>query len=128
MAEAKIQLPGGAMVDVTGTPEEVAKVLAMLKAGGEGVATKAERSKADVKLSRNSKASTRGPKAFILELKSEGFFKGHKRTLRDVQQGLEARGRIYPATTLSGAVLDLVKARELGRVKDDGHWAYVHRD
>ena len=75
-----------------------------------------------------SGSSKTGPQADILRLKADGFFKGQRRAIKEVQDGLEAQGHIYPVTTLSGALLALVKKRELGRVKEDGAWRYVHRD
>jgi len=126
MAEAKIQLPGGAVVDVIGTPDEVARIVSMLKQPSAAASPAGSHAK---RASPTADAATRaGPRGYILELKAGGFFKANKRSIRDVQEALEARGYIYPVTTLSGALLDLVKKRHLGRVKEDGTWLYVHRE
>ena len=62
----------------------------------------------------------------ILELKQEGFFK-KPQGLADIKEKLGSMGLIYPVTSISGAVLSLVKHRALGRIKKDGRWCYVAR-
>ena len=124
MAEAKIQLRDGATVDVRGTPEEVARIVGILERP-EG--TGHPKSDTEANAGIESGPTKPGPRGYILELKAEGFFKGQRRSIRDIQEGLEARGHIYPVTTLSGALLHLVKKRQLGRVKQDGFWLYVQR-
>jgi|ERR1043166_821549 hypothetical protein len=62
---------------------------------------------------------------YISEMISSGFFKQPKQ-IGAVKAALEESGQFYPTTTLSPALLRLVRARQLRRIKDDsGHWAYV---
>jgi len=62
---------------------------------------------------------------FISEMISSGFFKEPKQ-IGAVKAALEENGQFYPTTTLSPALLRLVRARQLRRIKDDtGHWSYV---
>jgi len=124
VAEASIQLADGSNVTVRGTPEEVARILAMVQSQQSRYSVTSPDSKEPT--GRHDSAKT-GPQADILRLKATGFFKERPRALRDVKEGLDAQGQIYPVTTLSGALLALVKKRELGRVREDGVWKYVHR-
>ena len=139
MAEAKIQLPGGATVDVKGTAEEVAKVLGILQERKSGdkqnIATgEAAKRKSARRRAAGTEGDNAGPfpanstKGYILELKVGGFFKGKKRTLAEVKEALTGMGQIYSDSTVGARLLDLVKGRYLGRVKEDGVWRYVHRN
>jgi hypothetical protein len=127
VSEATIELRDGSTVTVKGTPEEVARILAMVQHQGEAKDGPANLPRAKQEVGKGASSKT-GPKADILRLKADGFFKGQRRAIKEVQEGLEAQGHIYPVTTLSGALLALVQKRELGRVKQDGVWRYVHRD
>ncbi len=64
----------------------------------------------------------------ILKLKAEGFFNS-KKTLKEIQKKLEEGGFFYPLTTLSGLILNLVRRRELGRMRgeQEKNWTYVKR-
>lgn len=62
----------------------------------------------------------------IIKLKQEGFFNNRK-TIGEVQKELEARGDIYPNTTLSGILLRLVKKQILGRLNETDGWRYIKR-
>ena len=144
MADAKIRLPSGATVDVTGTPEEVAKVLQLLQSrdtpGSEGPETKggspgAVKAKEDARRRTKRAGGARGGKTnegdgvrgYIREMKADGFFKGTKRSLSDVRGELGARGHHYPDSSIASRLLELVQSRELGRIKEEGKWLYVHR-
>jgi hypothetical protein len=123
VAEATIQLKDGSNVTVRGTPDEVARIIAAVQVSETRYpVTSSERNLKD------GTARTKvGPRADILQLRAHGFFRESPRTIREVKEGLDAQGQIYPVTTLSGALLALVKKRELGRLKQDGVWKYVHR-
>ncbi|HYU52820.1 MAG TPA: hypothetical protein VEK37_07740 [Gemmatimonadaceae bacterium] len=123
VAEATIELPDGSKVTVRGTPEEVARVIAAVQSRE----TRYPVTSVDSAPSSKADRTKVGPRADILGLKANGFFREAPRTIREVKDGLEAQGQIYPVTTLSGALLALVKKRALGRVKQDGLWKYVHR-
>jgi hypothetical protein len=61
----------------------------------------------------------------ISNLIGAGFFKEPKQ-LGAVKVALEEEGEFYPVTTLSPAMLRLVRAKELRRIKDgNGRWTYV---
>jgi len=111
---------------VKGTPEEVARIVAMVQRHSDPEGGPADLQSGRTE-SRTAPSTKTGPKADILRLKTEGFFRGQRRTIKEVQEALEAQGNIYPVTSLSGPLLSLVKDRELGRLKQDGTWRYVNR-
>jgi hypothetical protein len=59
-----------------------------------------------------------GPKAYIIELLSEGFFKKVK-TMGEVKAELDNRGHHIPYTSLSGPLQTLCQDRKLRRQKID---------
>lgn len=65
----------------------------------------------------------------LLVLRGDGFF-GSQRTLTDIREELGSRGWHYPLTTLSGAMQNLVRNRELRRerVKNGNRrtWRYAN--
>jgi hypothetical protein len=130
MAQAKITLPGGAHVDVTGTPEEVAGILQQVSAapvrfdrGSKG--NRPRRARATVAARSRKARDGSGTHALILGLKQDGFFTGQRRLLGSILEELESKGHILPRTTVAPALLRLVKARELRRLKENGHWVYT---
>lgn len=133
MPKANLTLPDGTKVTIEGDPEEVARLLQMVSGSSEKTrqprqttkATRGKRTKTQKPKGRGEREAA-GPLAYIRQIKKEGFFK-QKRTLSDVQKTLETRGYIYPVTSLSGPLLSLVRSRELGRLKEEGVWKYVHR-
>lgn len=120
MAKANIDLPDGTKITIDGSVEEVAKIIGLVQ-GNEKKVTSSKRK------SLPTKTSKKGIKDYILDLKEEGFFKERK-SIADVKDALESRGQIYAVTSLSGPLLDLVRNKDLGRVKEDQKWMYVHRD
>jgi hypothetical protein len=62
----------------------------------------------------------------ILELREEGFFDKPK-SLVEIKNALEEKGRIYETTTLSAQVIRQIRKRILGRIKQDKKWMYVKR-
>jgi hypothetical protein len=119
MAKANIDLPDGTKILIEGSVEEVAKIVSLV----QGTPSQPSAPKAEAVPAKKTK---HGIKDYVLELKAEGFFKD-KRALPDVQKALEARGHIYAMTSLSGPMLELVRSKELGRVKENRKWMYVHR-
>ena len=128
MAKASLLLPDGTKVNIEGTAEEVAVLLA--KCSSTEPADSKTASKKRGKKRRSSggsppkKAKVKGPAGLITELAEEGFFKS-KRMLPDIQKKLEEKGHIYAQTSLSTAVLRLTKKRILRRLKESKGWAYV---
>ena len=118
MATATVALPGGAKVTIEGTDEEVVGLLARLQGLGP-------------RSSDGGKSAARATKArpslpdLISEMIDGGFFKEPK-PLATVKNSLEQNGQFYPVTTLSPALLRLVRAKQLRRIKDSGgRWSYV---
>jgi hypothetical protein len=125
MAEAKVQLPSGAVATVSGTPQEVAEILstfAVSKSAPEVEIAKKKKST----IRRQTERAGSGVQKLVLDLKTEGYFTGQRRGLNDVQGALEGKGHIFPVTTLSPAMIRLVRSKELRRLKEDGKWMYTH--
>jgi hypothetical protein len=116
MATAKISMSDGTSVEVNGTPEEVAAVLADLKRGSS-LALQA----VSARPRRIGKGEIPG---LIDSLKSEQFFKT-PRKLADLQKKLAELGHHYPVTTLSGAMQIQSRSRNLRRFKHNGKYVYV---
>lgn len=121
MAKANIDLPDGTKIVIERSVDEVAKIVSLV----QGTTEPPPRKK--VKPSPIKKKTKCTIKDYVRELKDEGFFK-QKRALSDVKKALDTRGHIYALTSLSGQMLDLVRSKELGRIKEGRKWMYVHRD
>jgi hypothetical protein len=117
MVKAIIELKNGTKVSVEGTPEEVArtKELMIAKERNELIRRRIKRGQ-----------KRRGPLSLILELKVENFF-DKPRTIGEVKQKLEEKTYYYPQSSLSPALIRLVKQGEFGRLKKDGKWVWVKR-
>ena len=128
MAKANLVLPDGTKVNIEGTVEEVAVLLAKCSSttpAGPSAATKKQRQKRGRGSGGTAKRpKARGPVGLITELAQEGFFKS-KRMLPEIQKKLEQGGHIYAQTSLSPAVLSLTKQKILRRLKENEGWTYV---
>src|SRR6266404_341276 len=114
MASAKITMPDGVCVEVDGTPEEVTTIIERMKrkqTGGSPAGPVAGKNKGEIPQLVNS-------------LKEEEFFKT-PRGLGDIQKKLAELGHHYPVTTLSGAMQDQTRRRNLRRFKQEGKYVYV---
>lgn len=127
MAKANLTLPDGTKVLIEGSSEEVANVLGKFSQPFE-TRVKRKKSKAkrksSISSSRGAKKVVRGPVGYITELADEGFFKT-KRKLPEIQKKLEEGGHIYAQTSLSPALLKLIRKRVLRRLKEKKRWVYV---
>lgn len=104
-------------MDVNGTPEDIAAVLRNLgqvRGGKEGKAVSGQVAPAGRPLLRD----------LILSLADGAFFK-KPRDLAAIKSALEQMGHTYPTTTLSPAVLRLVRIKRLRRIRENGHWHYT---
>lgn len=119
MAKATITTKSGVKIRLEGAPEEIRRVLDDVRRK-EGQLTKPQQRK-----SSDNKGTARATDG-ILALRDAGFFDRPK-SLVQVKQALEEQGMIYPVTSLSGRVLELVRRRLLGRVKQNKMWHYVKR-
>lgn len=126
MAKANMILPDGTKVTIEGTAEEVASLLSKVSQGGPVVGSGKTPSgtRAVAKTSTTRKKTIKGPVGHISALRDEGFFKS-RQTLPDIQRKLEEQGQIYAQSSLSPALVRLVRKRELRRIKEKKGWVYV---
>jgi len=124
MAEAKITTADGVSVEVTGTPEEVSAVVERLRAGSAGGVPEKREAKKRRRIQETKTVGKVAISDLLATLKAEEFFKS-PRGLGDVRQKLADMGHHYPLTTLSGAMQNQAKRRQLRRFKQDGKYVYV---
>jgi len=117
MVKAIIEFKDGTKIRLDGTPEEVAKTKELITTDEGKKLVKKETEKRQIK---------KGPLSLILELKGETFF-DKPQTIDDVKQKLIEKTHYYPSSSLSPALIRLVKKGELGRIKKDGKWMWVKR-
>ena len=126
---AKLVLPNGTTVDIEGTADEVAMLLARFSGDASpSVGTrkilrtrKPTRSSA---VEKKDRPKRKGPQTLLEELANENFFKS-KRTIGEVQKKLEEKGHIYALNSLSTPLLRLTRNKTLRRIKEKDSWAYV---
>ena len=129
MATAKLVLPNGTTVNIEGTADEVATLLARFSgdtspgAGTHKTLTtrKPKRSSA---VEKKDMPKRKGPQTLLEELANENFFKS-KRTIGEVQKKLEEKGHIYALYSLSTPLLRLTRNKTLRRIKEKDSWVYV---
>lgn len=120
MAKAHITIKDGTKVTIEGTPQEVAALVAQMKGGISN------NPPAPIKTSKKGKTQAKAtPVNLISELIDGGFFKKPKE-LGAIKIALEEQGHYYPVTSLSPAMLRLVRKRQLRRIKDKKRWLYVN--
>jgi hypothetical protein len=121
MPKATVAIPSGAKVTIEGTNDEVVALIARLE-GLEDIPRTPQSAASRSNSQTKSKPSLPG---LISEMISNGFFK-EPRHLSALKDALEQNGQFYPVTTLSPAMLRLVRSRQLRRIKDNkGRWSYV---
>jgi hypothetical protein len=118
MARASIVTNNGTKITIEGSPQEVATLVAQF--GGGRKATQALKTAR----TRHTSRVKPTPVGLISELIDGGFFKKPKE-LGAIKLALQEQGHFYPVTTLSPALLRLVRKRELRRIKDQKRWLYV---
>lgn len=119
MAKANIERADGTTIIIDGDADEVARIVSLIQQDKPPVSPRKAKDKGGKKRKLTKKD-------YILELKDEGFF-GERRSLPDIKKALEDNGHIYPMSSLSGPILELVRARKLGRLKEGRKWMYVQR-
>ena len=119
MAKAHITR-GDTKITVEGTPEEVAKLVAQL---GDGHAIRQGRAPVRNRAGKEKKQKPT-PINLISTLIDGDFFRKPK-DLAAVKVALEEMGHFYPVTTLSPALLRLVRKRQLKRIRDQKRWLYT---
>lgn len=129
MAHTQIERPDGTKITIEGSPEEIAKIMALYGAPGRREHETGDSKGIAKKRANNKEAEkpkiVKGPKAHLIDIKDEGFF-SQKRSLSDIQKKLEEKGHIYPVEQLSTPVLRLVRQKTLRRLKDNRGWCYVN--
>jgi len=129
VATAKLVLSDGTTVNIEGTADEVAILLARFSADSSSDLDASKR-KSKKPPSRTSKGSNKnrpkrkGPRTLLEDLAKESFFKS-KRTIGEVQKKLEEKGHIYAVNGLSTPLLRLTRGRVLRRIKEKAGWVYV---
>jgi hypothetical protein len=121
MPKATVAIPSGAKITIEGTSDEVVALIARLEGLDGG-----SRTPLSAATRSNSKTKSKlSLPALISEMISNGFFKEPKH-LGALKDALEQNGQFYPVTTLSPAMLRLIRSRQLRRIKDNkGRWSYV---
>ena len=125
MANATIETKNGTKIVVEGTPEEVAKVLAIYNTKDDFQPIQKEvREREFKKFTKRNNAARPTIADRLGELIEAGFFEKSV-GLAEVKAKLEEQGNFIPITTISGYALGLVKRKELRRNKDEsGMWKY----
>lgn len=122
MPEARVELPDGSRVTVTGTEEEVRRIMRLLtqRKGRDGPRATSEA------VARTDSRPGGAVTDYVIELRDAGQFDKPK-GLTDVREALASEGHIVPITTLSGVMLGLARSKQLRRFKENGVWKYVKR-
>ncbi len=126
MPKAKITTDTGLNIEVDGTAEDIKAIInyanQSLTTTNTDTSTIQPKSNT-VKKSRNQKIENT-PTSLVRLLATENYFKPPK-SLPQIKEKLTEMGHYYPMTSLSPAVLRLVKKRELRRIKDKKGWVYT---
>lgn len=118
MVKAHIVTKDGTKIEIEGEKSEVADLIARFRG---------EEKRTDAAFKIDGRKRTRSgatPVSLISELIDGGYFKKPKE-LGAIKLALEEQGHFYPVTTLSPALLRLVRKKQLRRIKDKKRWLYV---
>ncbi len=116
MAKAQIVTSKGTRVSFEGSTEEVASLVARFEGNVPA--------EPNPTVDRRDGKSKLGPQDHISMLIDQGFFR-KPQGLGTIRAALEELGHFYAVTSLSPAVLRLVRKRQLRRIKEKKLWAYV---
>jgi hypothetical protein len=128
MPKANVVLPSGAKVTIEGTADEVGTLLERLSEAPDQTSTPAAgrpQPRRSTRPAQPMASQKKGPIDHIRELVNADFF-NVKHGIADVQRRLEQNAHIYPVTSLSPALVRLVRVKELRRIKERGKWVYVN--
>lgn len=117
MTKATIKLAGGAVVTIEGSAPEVSDIVFRLSVENAKKQISKKNEMAKIQKKRTAASD------LIIALRETGFLNKPK-GLGEIAKALEEKGHLYPLTTLSGVMLDLVRARQVGRKKADKRWVY----
>ncbi len=124
MTKVTIDLPNGTKIAVEGNPEEVAQAVNLMQ-NIRHYSKKRGRVAKKSSSGKKSKTVSGGTNDRIRKLISEDFFTNPK-TLKEVTDGLATKGHTYPVTSISPALVRLVRRGELRRLKKNDQWTYVN--
>jgi len=120
MAKAHLTTKTGTTILIEGSPEEVAAMVKQL----QNEESSSETPPAQRRQKTPKTASRPTPVNLISSLIDGGFFRKPK-DLGSVKVALEEIGHFYPVTSLSPALLRLVRKRQLRRIRDKKRWMYT---
>ena len=123
MAKASLLRPDGTKVQIEGTADEVAVLIARCSSVTQPP-VRGKKHKSGKSRSANSGQRKDGPQVFISQLATDGYFKS-KRSLSDIQKKLEELGHIYAQTSISTPLTRLTRKRILRRIKEKDGWVYI---
>ncbi len=123
MVKTNITTKDGTKITIEGSPKEVALILSKIR-GGDKSLENLERGKTQA-TERFSKSQRVTPTNLIRSLIGEGFFKKPKK-IGEIRNALEEKGHLYRLSSLSPALLRLIRKRQLRRVKQKGIWLYTN--
>lgn len=119
MARARITRSSGTVIVIEGSADEVAEIVERI---GESPATSEPRVEGQARRMLQKKKATLPD--LLVSLIERGFFKEPK-DLSAVKRRLAEMGHVYPATTLSPALLRRVRGRQLRRLQQGNRWTYT---
>lgn len=121
MAKAIYTTSSGSKVTLEGSPDEVAQLLGRLEGSHPGTGQAAPES-----YKKKGTQPRRGVAGYVLTLRDSGYLRS-PRKLGEIGDALSKDGHTVPVTVLAVALLRLVRAHELQRIKDGKAWKYGNR-
>lgn len=118
MAKVNIRRLDGTHIMIEGHPQEIAELVRKIEGGAVGVKTKKNETNSKVPHGKESLVD------LLNGLIDGGFFKKPKE-LSAIKTALAEVGHVYPVTTISPALLRLVRKRLLRRIKQNQRWFYT---
>ena len=122
MVKTHIIKKDGTKIIIEGNPREVAEIVSKLES--DISISKTPKRSTSQKTMRTLKKQKITPINLISSLIDGGFFRKPK-DLAVIKVALEELGHFYPVTSLSPALLRLVRKRQLRRIKDKKRWLYT---
>lgn len=136
MAKANIVTPDGTTINLEGTSDEIAALVAKFGLIGKAAAPAAAAAvpaaaaaplaakSRPAKAKSSAKGKANGVQAVITEMVDEDFFK-KPQLFTAIRAQLEQDAHFYGRAAVGQAMIRAVKAKQLRRIKQNGKWAYV---
>jgi len=122
LAKAQLTTKSGTSITIEGSAAEVAALVKRIEPGVEAPPRPSPRGAAPKPRGRQQRPT---PINLISSLIDGGFFRKKPKDLAAVKVALAEMGHFYPVTTLSPALLRLVRKRQLRRLKEKKRWLYT---